>query len=98
MQKRPRTDSNHAEIVAALRQAGCTVRSLAALGEGTPDLLVGADGRNLLLEVKDGAKPPSHRRLTADEQAWHMQWAGQVAVVTCASDALALIAATHEPT
>lgn len=37
-----------AEIAEALRRAGCTVQSLAALGNGAPDLLVGIDGRNLL--------------------------------------------------
>ena len=93
MRKRARVDGNHAELVQALRQAGCTVQSLAALGEGTPDLLVGADGRNLLLEVKNGAKAPSKRRLTPDEAAWHGQWRGQVAVVATVDEALAVVIA-----
>ena len=93
MRKRARVDGNHAELVQALRQAGCTVQSLAALGEGTPDLLVGADGRNLLLEVKNGSKAPSKRRLTPDEAAWHGQWRGQVAVVATVDEALAVVIA-----
>lgn len=91
MRRRARTDSNHAEIVEALRRAGCTVQSLAAIGDGTPDLLVGYDGRNLLVEVKDGAKSPSRRRLTPDERTWHAAWAGQVAVASTIDEALAVI-------
>ena len=91
MRRRARTDSNHAEIVEALRRAGCTVQSLAAIGDGTPDLLVGYGGRNLLVEVKDGAKSPSRRRLTPDESTWHTAWAGQVAVASTVAEALAVI-------
>ena len=91
MRRRARTDSNHAEIVEALRRAGCTVQSLAAIGDGTPDLLVGYDGRNLLVEVKDGSKSPSRRRLTPDESTWHAAWAGQVVVASTIDEALAVI-------
>lgn len=45
-------DQNHAEIVHALRDVGCSVLSLASLGRGAPDLLCGYKGRNVLLEVK----------------------------------------------
>ena len=85
MRRRARTDGNHGQIVEALRAAGCTVQSLAAIGDGTPDLLVGVGGRNLLVEVKDGSKSPSRRRLTDDERTWHAAWAGQVAVVATES-------------
>lgn len=91
MRTRARTDGNHAAIVAALRAAGCTVQSLASLGAGAPDLLVGIAGRNLLVEVKDGGKPPSKRRLTPDEATWHDAWRGQVAVVATIAEALAVI-------
>jgi hypothetical protein len=47
-----RIDSNHKEIVAALRQAGATVVSLAAMKHGCPDLLVGYQGETILMEVK----------------------------------------------
>jgi hypothetical protein len=45
----------------ALRSAGATVQSLAGVGKGVPDLLVGFKGQTLLFEVKDGFKPPSKR-------------------------------------
>jgi hypothetical protein len=47
-----RIDTNHKEIVAALRQIGATVVSLAAMKHGCPDLLVGYQGETILMEVK----------------------------------------------
>lgn len=88
MRRRPRKDNNHDAIVHALRDIGCTVTSLAALGGGCPDLLVGYRGRNLLFEVKNGAAPPSDRKLTDPEIRWHGIWRGQVAVVYSPEDAL----------
>lgn len=54
-----RIDGNQAQIVRALRQVGATVLSLADMGDGCPDLLVGFRGFNILLEVKDGSASPS---------------------------------------
>ena len=91
-----RTDNNHTEIVSALRAHGATVQSLAAIGKGCPDLLVGYHGSNYLLEVKDGKKSPSHRKLTPDEQYFIDMWRGQVCVVTSVNDIHTLIAGlTH---
>jgi len=81
MRLRAKVDTNHAEIVKALRQAGASVRSLAQVGHGTPDLLVGWRGRNFLFEVKDPNRKPSERQLTIDEKAWHYTWNGQVCVI-----------------
>ncbi len=76
-----RVDANQAEIVDALRKVGCTVQPLHAVGQGVPDLLVGYRGNNVLIEVKDGSKPPSARKLTPDQVNWHGDWRGQVVVV-----------------
>ena len=86
-----RKDDNQDEIVAALRAVGATVQTLHQLGRGVPDLLVGWRGVNLLLEVKDGNKIPSKRRLTEDEAKWHDAWRGQVATVNSVDEALALL-------
>jgi Holliday junction resolvase len=94
MKKYGRTDSNQTEIVEALRKAGATVQSLAAVGAGVPDLLVGWRGMNFLLEVKDGALPPSERRLTPEQVKWHDAWIGRpVFVVKSAQEALEAIGA-----
>jgi|TARA_R110002110_G_scaffold344363_2_gene554318 hypothetical protein len=51
----------------ALRRAGWAVHDTSRLGGGFPDLVAGRDGRVVLIEVKDGAKPPSAKRLTPAE-------------------------------
>ena len=88
MRRAARTDTNQAEIVRMLSQFGASVVSLAAVGSGVPDLLVGYQGRNFLLEVKDGNKPPSRRRLTSDQVEFHRDWRGSVSVVKNADEAL----------
>lgn len=85
-----RVDANQTEIVQALRACGCSVQILSAVGKGCPDLLVGYAGRNVLLEVKDGSKRPSARKLTPDEQAWHEAWRGEAYVVSDVEDALSV--------
>lgn len=97
MRKHGKVDANHTAIVKALRQVGATVQSLASVGGGCPDLLVGRQGMTYLLEVKDGAKKPSERKLTADELAWHLKWRGQVHVVESEKDALAAIGLEPSP-
>ena len=74
---RGRVDRNQPEIVAALRKAGATVVSLARIGEGCPDLLVGYRGKTLLIEVKDGEAIPPKRLLTADELDFQSKWMGE---------------------
>lgn len=91
MRRAAKVDRNHAEIVAALERMGCTVQSLAQVGRGCPDLLAGFRGRNLCIEVKDGAKAPSRRQLTADEARWHAAWRGQIATVASVDEAIALV-------
>ena len=86
-----RVDANQAEIVAALRQVGCSVQPLHMVGKGCPDLLVGRSGLNVLIEVKDGSKPPSERKLTPDQCIWHDNWRGQVTVVCNVHEALVAV-------
>ena len=82
MRRAARVDANHEQVVVALQAAGATVQSLAAVGQGVPDLLVGFQGKTLLLEIKDGKKPPSARRLTEQQITWHGAWrGGPVAIV-----------------
>jgi len=86
-----RVDANQTQIVSALRAAGATVQSLSAVGQGCPDLLVGYQGTNILMELKDGKKPPSERKLTSDQIVWHSEWKGVVFLVTSVDEALQLL-------
>lgn len=90
-----RIDANQPAIVKALRQAGATVQVLSEVGKGCPDILVGFRGDNHLLEIKDGEKIPSKRKLTDDEAQWHDEWRGRVVVVESIEDALHQIGATE---
>jgi Holliday junction resolvase len=85
-------DANHEQVVSALRAAGASVQSLAGVGKGVPDLLVGFQGKTLLMEVKDGRKTPSARRLTEDQLKWHGAWnGGPLAVVDGVDAALRML-------
>jgi len=86
-----RVDANQSLIVKQLRAIGATVQSLADLGKGVPDLLVGWRGKNWLMEIKDWKQPPSKRRLTPDEKKWHQSWNGQVHVVETFDEAMKII-------
>ena len=90
-----KVDANQTEIVKALRDVGASVQSLASVGKGVPDLLVGWRGQNYLIEVKDGAKQACKQRLTPDQVEWHGQWLGQKAVVNSVSAALQVLGVSH---
>jgi hypothetical protein len=91
MRRANRIDSNQNEIVNALRKVGAYVR-IVTMGDGVPDLLVGYMGFTFLLEVKDGNKSPSQRKLTEAEQRFFDEWTGGVlAIVESVEDALAIL-------
>ena len=81
-----RVDANHVAVADAFRACDCSVLSLAQIGKGCPDLVVGVAGRNLLIEVKDGAKSPSRRKLTPDQVEFRAGWRGSVLYVDHAKE------------
>ena len=83
-----RVDSNQSEVTKALRKIGASVQLLHSVGKGCPDMLVGYKGGNYLLEIKDGEKKESARKLTAEQTIWHFDWKGQVTVVTSPQEAI----------
>lgn len=88
MRRAAKVDDNHGLVVRALRAAGWQVESLAPLGRGIPDLLVAKAGLNMLLEVKDGRKPPSARVLTLAESRFFGRWPGAKAIVESPEEAI----------
>ena len=87
MKTRARVDGNHREVVQALQAIGCSVQSLAAIGKGCPDLLVGYRGRTMLLEVK-----ASRGTLTDQQEVWLMTWNGAlVHIVRSGDEAIAAV-------
>ena len=84
--------SNQKLIVNALRKMGCSVISLAQLGDGVPDLLCGFRGVTFLCEVKDGQKPPSAQGLTEDEDMFFRLWrGGPLKVIKSVEEAIAFV-------
>lgn len=79
-----RTDANQPEIVKAFRELGATVEFMH--GEGALDLLIGIYGIDQRVEVKDGSKSPSRRKLSESEQATFENWHGRKPVVVKSSD------------
>lgn len=93
-----RTDKTQKSIVERFRNLGAVVSITSSLGNGFVDLVVGIKltGGRLwigLIEVKDGEKPPSQRKLTKDEQQFHEQWAGAVYIIKSADEAAELFEA-----
>lgn len=86
-----RIDANQNKIVDALRKAGAVVRIISQ-GDGIPDLLVGYNGFTILMEVKDGDKVPSARKLTEAEQKFFDDWrGGMLVIVNSVEEALEML-------
>jgi hypothetical protein len=95
MRRASRTDGPQPDITKALRGYGCLVWPTHMLGDGFPDLIIASaprlDGtRGLgLMEIKDGSKPPSARKLTDDQIKFWDEWRGvPMAIVTDVDGAL----------
>lgn len=86
MRRAARTDGNQNEIAKALRDVGFSLFSLAAVGKGMGDVLVGYGGRTFLCEIKDGSKPPSARKLTEAQIKFRDSWKGDYTVLESVED------------
>jgi hypothetical protein len=90
MRRAARRDDNEQSIIKAMRAEGAYVKVIN--DEGLFDLLVSHRGETMLIEVKDGAKPPSARRLTEAEQKFHDEWPGDnLYIVNSVEEAIALL-------
>jgi len=90
MRRAARRDDNEQDIIKAMRAEGAYVKQIN--DEGLFDLLVSHRGETLLVEVKDGAKPPSARRLTDAEAKFHNEWPGSdLYIVNSVEEAIALL-------
>lgn len=81
MRRQAKADNNQPEIVKIFRDLGCSVQHLHTIGKGCPDVLIGKDGQNFLIEIKNGSKHLSQKKLTKDEAEWHQKWRGQVCII-----------------
>lgn len=97
MRGRKRSDTNQAAIVKRLREEGATVQLLSNVGGGVPDLLVGYKGTNYLFEVKNITTSYGKTGLNNIQKEWHVNWSGQVNVVTTIDEALTILLTNNKP-
>ncbi len=84
-----KVDDNQPEIVKALRKAGWYVLIISQL-KNCCDIMISKNGRTVAIEIKDGNKPPSKRKLSEGEQKFRDNWQGEYALVESIEDALAI--------
>jgi len=76
MRTAARVDDNQKEIVAEFRKLGFSVLLIHQL-KNCCDIIVSRDKFTAVIEIKDGKKPPSQRKLTAGEQEFKDRWLGR---------------------
>jgi hypothetical protein len=95
MRRAGRRDANEQAIIKAMRAEGAYVKQIN--DEGLFDLLVAYTGpsgfqHTILVECKDGNKPPSARALTPAEAKFHEEWPlSNLFIVISAEHAVALL-------
>ena len=93
MRRASKTDRNHVEIMQTFRAHGFSVLDLSAVGKGCPDLLCANEKKTVMVEVKDGLKPPSQRQLNDKQKDFHAGWKGDIAIITTVQEATDLASA-----
>lgn len=82
-----KVDKNQKAMVKVFRDLGAIVRHTHMVGSGFPDVTISIQWLNCLVEIKDGSKPPSGRKLTPDESDFFRIWPGLKAVCCHTEDA-----------
>lgn len=82
-----RVDANHSEIREFYRALGFSTLDIFQLKK-CADIVVCKWGITDIVEVKDGSKPLSKRKLTKEEQDFHNAWNGRIWIVESIDDVL----------
>lgn len=95
---RAKKDHNHAEIVAAFRQMGCSVEDLSCQGKGCPDIAVFIAGCVVLVEIKNPNTWYGQKGLSKRQREWAAAWKGaKPEIVRSVEDAVALVQRGGKP-
>lgn len=84
--RRARVDDNQPVIVKAFRSLGWKVAHTHTVGDGFPDIVCSKSGTTILVEIKDGTKVPSARKLTSKEAEFHESWEGALHIIESVDD------------
>jgi hypothetical protein len=82
-----RTDDNQPEVVKEFRRLGWCVLIISQL-KNCCDIMVSKGGVTIAIEIKDGSKPPSARKLSAGEQEFKDSWLGRWELVESIDDVI----------
>ena len=80
-----KVDDNQSEVVAYFRKTGWTVLIISQL-KNCCDIFVSKNGRTIAVEIKDGKKPPSARKLSDGEIKFKEGWQGEYALIESIED------------
>jgi hypothetical protein len=75
MRRANRRDSNHREVINEFEKLGWEVLDIADL-KNCCDIVAAVNNITICVEIKDGSKPPSQRKLTSGEDAFMKRWKG----------------------
>ena len=89
-------DGNHKELVEYFRKAGAVVDDVSQVSGLGYDLIVNYRGCVVMVEAKDGSKPPSGRRLTDSEREAQLRHGAKFAVVESILEAQGLLESMAE--
>ena len=89
MKRAARTDTNHKEISVAFMSLGWSVLDIHQI-PNSADILIGKWSLNIVIEIKDGSKPPSKQKLTPGEIKFRDRWRGDYRIITCLQDVIDL--------
>ena len=84
-----KTDDNQKEVVRLFRKLGWYVLIVSQL-KNCCDIIVSKNGYTYAIEIKDGTKPPSARKLSPGEQKFKDEWQGEWRLVESNHDVLNL--------
>lgn len=89
MRRSARTDDNHDEIVKAFRRLGWSVLDIHQI-PNSADIIVGKWLHSIVIEIKDGSKPPSKQNLTDGEIVFKSSWNGDYRIIKSIDDVIEL--------
>lgn len=82
-----KTDDNQKEVVSLFRKLGWYVLIVSQL-KNCCDIIVSKGGATYAIEIKDGKKPPSSRKLSEGEEKFKNEWLGEWRLVETNEDVL----------
>ena len=82
-----KVDDNQKQVVTLFRKLGWYVLIISQL-KNCCDIIVSKNDITIAIEIKDGKKPPSGRKLSEGELKFKSEWQGLYELVVCDEDVI----------